>query len=807
MPLNAIAAAKPDAVAAANELPLKLIELLNSTLLVKPKIEFEFQDTSSLDKIIILLREQCGHDFSHYKKNTLFRRIERRKAIHQILTLKNYVRYCQENKSEVEILFKELLIGVTNFFRDPVLWKELIENVLPELIETLPSGTVLRAWVAACSTGEEAYSLAIAFREVLENMEHGKRFISLQIFATDLDDEAIVEARKGIYPLSIAAEVSSERLNRYFKLVGNQYCVNKSIREMVVFASQNLIKDPPFTKIDILTCRNLLIYMEPDLQRKVISMFNYSLNPMGIMVLGSAERLGINTDGFEELNTQLKIYKRTTIAKTSVLDFPSAFRYNKPQNIIVEKPLVNVNNVHLEIDQLVLQQYAPASVLVNEDGDILYIIGKISKYLEPVAGKANWNVLAMARKGLMEFLPSAIREAKNSHNPILINQLLIEFEGRTVSVNLSVQRLDKPQPIRGHFLLVFRELLPTEIAVKKGQKSQNSLFKFNQNGLELELQKAYDDLKMLREDMQASQEELKSTNEELQSTNEELQSINEELTTSKEEMQSMNEELQTVNAELQTKIVDFVHAENDMLNLLNSTQIATLFVDKDLRIRRFTEEITKIFKLRPADLNRPFTDLVSDLDYPQIEADALTVLKTLMMMEVVKPTKDGRWFGVKIMPYRTHDDRIEGVVLTFVDVTESKRLEISLLAANAELLLKDEVLKLSKLRYQKLFESSKEGILILDAETGMIKDVNPYLIELLGYTATAFYEKSIWEISSFKEMVPDRNNFLQLLQNESFRKDNLTLETAEGLTLKVCFVSNVYLVGDVKEVQCLIREM
>lgn len=782
-------------------------EPLSSTLLVKPSIEFESQDTGSLDKILILLSEQCGHDFSHYKKNTLFRRIERRKSIHQIHSLKNYVQYCQENQSEVEMLFRELLIGVTNFFRDPFLWKELIEKVLPELISSLPSGSVLRAWVTACSTGEEAYSLAIAFREVLENLDHGKRVVTLQIFATDLDDEAIVEARKGIYPVSISNNVSEERLSRYFKLVGNQYCVNKTIREMVVFASQNLIKDPPFTRIDILTCRNLLIYMESDLQRKVISMFNYSLNPMGIMVLGSAERLGINTDGFEELNTQLKIYKRTSIAKTSVLDFPSAFHYNKSQNAIVEKPLMNVENVHLVIDQLVLQQYSPASVLVNEDGDILYIIGKIGKYLEPVSGKVNWNVLAMARKGLIEFLPSALREAKKSFNPILLNQLLIEFEGHTVSVNLTVQRLDKPQQISGQFLLVFRELMPTEIVVKKSQKTQNSLFKFNQNNLELELQKAHDELKMLREDMQASQEELKSTNEELQSTNEELQSINEELTTSKEEMQSMNEELQTVNSELQTKIVDFVHAENDMLNLMNSTHIATLFVDKELKIRRFTEDVTKIFKLRLADLNRPFTDLVSNLDYPQIEADALNVLKTLMMMEVVKPTKDGRWFGVKIMPYRTNDDRIEGVVLTFVDVTESKILEISLLEANAELRLKDEALQLSKLRYQKLFESAKEGILILNAETGMIKDVNPYLLELLGYTSQALFEKSIWEISSFKEIVPDRNNFLQLLQNESFRKDNLTLETAEGLTQKVSFVSNVYLVGDAKEVQCLIREM
>lgn len=658
-------------------------EPLSSTILVQPTIEFESHDTSSLDKIIILLREHCGHDFSHYKKNTLFRRIERRKAIHQIHNLKNYVHYCQENKSEVEMLFKELLIGVTSFFRDPILWKELIENVLPNLISSQPNGTMLRAWVTACSTGEEAYSLAIAFREVLENLDHGKHGITLQIFATDLDEEAIVEARKGIYPLSISDEVSAERLNRYFRLNGNQYFVNKNIREMVVFANQNLIKDPPFTRIDILTCRNLLIYMEADLQRKVISMFNYSLNPLGIMVLGNAERLGVGTDGFVELNTQLKIYKRTNVSKTSVLDFPSAFRYNKPQNIIVEKPMINVENVHQVVDQLVLQQFAPPSVLVNEDGDILYIIGKIGKFLEPVSGKANWNVLAMARKGLMEFLPSAIREAKKSLNPVLISQLYIEFEGRIVSANLTVQKLDNPKPIGGLFLLVFRELLPTEIAMQvKNQKKQKSPFKLNQNDLELELQKAYHDLKMLREDMQASQEELKSTNEELQSTNEELQSINEELTTSKEEMQSMNEELQTVNAELQTKIVDFVDAENDMLNLLNSTHIATLFVDKDLKIRRFTEDITQIFKLRPADLNRPFTELVSDLDYPQIEADALNVLKTLMMIEVVKPTKDGRWFSVKIMPYRTHDDRIEGVVLTFLDITYSKKLELKLLENN-----------------------------------------------------------------------------------------------------------------------------
>ena len=806
MPLNAMTAAIPDVVAPANELPLRLIDLLNFIPQIQSSKDVEIHDVSSMNKIILLLREQSGHDFSHYKKNTIFRRIERRKAIHQIHSLKNYLRFCQENRSELDLLFKELLIGVTNFFRDEALWKELVDNTLPTLIASLPAGTVLRAWVTACSTGEEAYSLAIAFSEVLESMANEKRGITLQIFATDLDNDAIVEARKGVYSANIVSDVSPERLSRYFKLVGNQYNVHKNIREMVVFANQNLIKDPPFTRIDILTCRNVLIYMEPDLQRKVISMFNYSLNSMGIMVLGSAERLSVRTEGFEELNTQFKIYKRTSLNKSSVLDFPSAFRLSKPLNTILQKPLLDADSSHAIVDQLVLQQYAPASVLVNGGGDILYMIGKIGKFLEPVAGKANWNVLAMARKGIIEFLPGAIREAKKSAAPVLLHHLLVDSEGHALFVNLTVQQLDQPISIKGCFLLVFRELLPSEMDAKLKRFRYNKLHsKQSQQELEFELQKAQEDLKLLREDMQASQEELKSTNEEFQSTNEELQSINEELTTSKEEMQSMNEELQTVNAELQAKISDFVHAENDMLNLFNSNHVATLFVDKELKIRRYTEDVTHIFRLRPADMNRPFTELVSDLDYPEIELDALQVLKTLIMSKHYIPTKYGRWFSVKIMPYRTHDDRIDGVVLTFTDVTESKKLEISLQSANDALLLKDEDFKLNQLRYQKLFEGIREGILILDPKNGTVRDVNPCLLELLGCQPLDLVKKSIWEFRFFKEIFPSPAAFFQIQEHAVFRQNNLTLESADGRRFAVDFVCNLYKTGDLKELMCVFK--
>jgi two-component system, chemotaxis family, CheB/CheR fusion protein len=754
------------------------------------EIEIKQKSQSHLEKIIFLLRTQTGHDFSLYKKNTLFRRIERRMSIHQIDKIYSYIRFLQENPKELDILFKELLIGVTSFFRDTAVWTKLKEKILPDLFDELPNGYILRAWIPACSTGEEAYSLAIVFKETLDKLQLTKTF-ALQIFATDLDSDAIEIARKGIFSPNLVAEVSPDRIKQFFTPESHGYIVNTNIREMVIFATQNIIKDPPFTKLDILSCRNLLIYMEPELQKKLIVLFHYSLNPGGVMLLGSAESDNSQSAMFTLLDARLKFYKRSvTPITTELVNFPSSFSQKKVQATEVAKMMKVNDNIQELTEQVLLQQFTPSSVLINEQGDILYITGSTGKYLEPATGKANMNIYAMARKGLANELPNAIRKAKKSYEPVILRNLKITANGLTSTVDITVQNIEKPDAIKGTIIVVFTDIVTVpELVTLKTEKTESNLL---QHEIELELKHTKEELQSLNEEMQTSQEELKSSNEELQSSNEELQSTNEELTTSKEEMQSLNEEMQTVNVELQNKITDLVQANNDMKNLLNSTDIATLFLDKGLNIRRFTDQITKLFKIRSSDIGRPFTDIVSDLKYPEISNHSIEVLRTLVYKETNISTKDNRWFCVRIMPYRTLDDHIDGLVITFIDITTAKQTEVAL--------------SISETHYRCLFESAKEGILILDAKTGKITDVNPFLINLLGYSQDQFIEKAIWEIGFLKDIVANKDKFIELQQKEFVRYENLPLETADGQKIQVEFISNLYSVNSIKVIQCFIRE-
>jgi two-component system CheB/CheR fusion protein len=676
MPRNAIDAVLADVVAPVNELPEKLIAITRHAPVTTFKQDLE-KDISALEKIIILLRTQTGNDFSQYKKNTLYRRIERRMGIHQIGKISSYVRYLQENPAETEILFKELLIGVTNFFRDNDVWEHMKDHIIPSQLAKLPSGYILRAWIPGCSTGEEAYSLAIVFKEAIEKANLNKNF-SLQIFATDLDNNAIEKARKAIYPSNIVSDVSPDRLNRFFIKVDDKYRVNSEIREMVVFAPQNVIKDPPFTKLDILSCRNLLIYLDALLQKKLLALFHYSLNNSGILLLGSAETNGAQSDLFSTINSKLRIYQRTGLLKTDELfDFPSSFTRSKPGIFENQSPAKVPDTLQKLTDQLLLQQFSPASVLVTNNGDILYITGSTGKYLEPAAGKANMNLYAMAREGLSNELPIALRKAMQSFEKVVLHNIKVGTSDETQLTNVTIQQIEKPLILKGKILVIFSDVpnIKQKSSKLKRDKTPDTAFKTE---IEFEIQRLKEDLQSTREEMQTSQEELQSTNEEMQSTNEELQSTNEELTTSKEEMQSLNEELHTVNAELQSKIDDTARVNNDMNNLLNSIDIATLFLDRDLNIRQFTHPATKIFKLIPGDIGRLFTDQVTDLDYPELYNDAKEVLRTLVFTEKSVATRDRRWFDIRIMPYRTFEDRIDGLVITLIETTKSKLLEKAL---------------------------------------------------------------------------------------------------------------------------------
>ncbi len=686
MPKSAIAAGLADVVAPAEELAGRIVAFLKHVPLLIARSDLKLADTeqSGLEKVVLILRTQTGHDFSLYKKSTIYRRIERRMALHQLARIADYVRYLRENPQETDLLFKELLIGVTSFFRDPAVWKQLESEVIPQLLAAHPNGRILRAWTTACSTGEEAYSLAIVFREALEQVQPAAHY-SLQIFATDLDKDAIDKARAGVYPANIAADVSEERLRRFFVQEVRGYRVAKEIREMVIFAPQNLVMDPPFTKLDLLTCRNLLIYLEIDLQKKLMPLFHYSLNPGGILVLGTAETVGQSGDLFKALPGNTRLYLRQeTDLPTDMVEFPSAFVRYRPDaaaGSLPPKAVLPAPNLQALTDTLLLQRFSPAAVLTTNQGDIVYISAKTGKYLEPTVGKANLNIFAMAREGLAATLNEAFVRAVREKTTVTLKGVKIGTNGGTQVVDVIVQSQADSTALRGMVLIVFQDVVVPLVTKAPGKAKLDASHDTRLDELSQELQHSREELQTVREEMQSSQEELKSTNEELQSTNEELQSTNEELTTSKEEMQSMNEELQTVNHELQSKVVDLSRASDDMENLLNSTDIATLFLDDKLKVRRFTTQTTNIIKLIPGDAGRPVTDIVSELDYPELANDTREVLRSLIFCERQVSASDGRWFRVRIMPYRTQDNRIDGVVITFVDISVTKTLEMTMIEA------------------------------------------------------------------------------------------------------------------------------
>jgi len=679
MPSSAIAAGLADVIAPAEELVGKILAYLQHAPLLIPRADLEIADAGpgDLAKVIVHLRARTGHDFSHYKKNTLYRRIERRMGLHQLKRIPDYLRFLRENTQEVDLLFKELLIGVTSFFRDPAVWQQLQAEAIPALLAARPEGGTLRAWVSACSTGEEAYTLAMAFREVLATAKPSASY-SLQIFATDLDKDAIGIARCGIYPLTIAADVSAARLQQFFVPDEHGYRVRKEIRGMVTFAPQNLIMDPPFTRLDLVTCRNLLIYLEADLQQRILPLFHYSLNPGGILMLGSSETIGSTSDLFTALPGKTRLYWRQDAKRRpDRFDLPATLA--RPALAASPQPPAppSVPNLQVLIEALLVQRLAPVAVLATDTGDIVYISGKSGRYLEPATGKANLNLFAMARDGLRGELGEAFAQAVRQMTVIKRKGVPMEADHGARAVDLVIQPLAEPEALRGMVLVVFTDAATQTVGTvpektKRTTVQTNRLAKLTQ-----ELQQSREELQLVREEMQASQEELKSANEELQSTNEELQSTNEELTTSKEEMQSMNEELHSVNHELQAKLDELSRASDDMNNLLNSTDIATLFLDEGLRVRRFTTQAAGIIKLIPGDVGRPITDLVSALDYPGLAEDVRGVQRSLIFHERQVPAHDGRWFTIRIMPYRTQDNRIDGVVITFIDISATMAMELT----------------------------------------------------------------------------------------------------------------------------------
>ena len=550
MPRSAISTGMADYIAAAQELPARLIQYVtHSPAVPQERAAVEGEPSAALEKVFVLLRAHTGNDFSCYKTSTINRRIERRMSVHQFDGLPRYVRFLQQNPQEVELLYKELLIGVTNFFRDPGLFDFLKEKAIPQLLQGRTKDTPLRVWNPGCSTGEETYSLAILLKECLEELQV-QGGPAIQIFATDLDMDAVEKSRRGKFSRAIAADVSPERLARFFVHEDEGYRIKKEVRDLVVFAPQNLLVDPPFTRMDILCCRNLLIYVNAETQKKLLPLMHYALNPGGLLILGTAEGIGDSDRLFSPLDKKSRIFQRTEVLETPRLEMPASAVPRHLAGIAEpEKPGVADMDITYAAQRALLDCYGPPSVVVNAEGDILYVNGRTGKYLEPSSGKVNNNVFAMAREGLREQIGAALRSAATRKSPVTSSGVKVKSNGGFTTVNLTVRPLAEPAAQRGMLLMVFEETTAgqAETAAEDGPNPTSPAAPATE--LEEELRHARERLQAATEEMEATQEELRSANEELQSNNEELQSSNEEMTSSKEELQSLNEEMQTVNAE------------------------------------------------------------------------------------------------------------------------------------------------------------------------------------------------------------------------------------------------------------------
>ena len=680
MPTSAIHAGYAIHILPVTQMPLALVSGMR-TLAFRPETQ-PVPMMSSINRILMQLRSATGHDFSLYKRSTIGRRIERRMSQHDITDTETYVRYLKENPSEMQVLFRELLINVTSFFRDPEAFVGLKSEILPQLRADKPEGSVFRIWVAGCASGEEAYSIAIVLREF---MEETQQHFKVQIYATDLDDDAIAVARAGVYLPNIAQDVSPERLRRFFIKEEAGYRVKKEIREMVVFAIQNVIKDPPFTKLDLLSCRNLMIYLESELQNRLIPAFHYALKPGGMLFLSPSESIGNHHELFTVQSRKWKFYRAlhtmasTRAMMTTGLSWAPDGGSKTPEATM--KKAKDTNYAELA-RRVLLQSYAPVSVLTDLNGNILYVYGDTCRYLRPAPGQPTLNVVDMARVELQVELRAAVN-AVDQRAPILNREVVVKNDDTVQTVGLSVRLLTDPDAGEGLLLVSFQDGAHESGGVKRwrGKRAAGPVEFRRIEELEHELSYTKENLQATIEEQQASNEELKSTNEEMQSTNEELQSTNEELETSKEELQSVNEEIITVNAELQAKIEQLAGMQNDMKNLLDNISVGTVFLDDALGIRRFTREAARVYRLVASDVGRPLSDIKSNIDGEDLVAEAHAVLDTLVPCEREVCTVSGAWYLARIQPYRTLDNVIDGVVLTFTDISKRITAEMEMSAA------------------------------------------------------------------------------------------------------------------------------
>lgn len=684
MPRSAIATGCVDFVLSPSDIAKELARIArhHDMALQEPEVDAELvADDDDFDRILTILRESCGVDFAQYKPATLRRRIRRRMLLQHLDSLNEYVDALRTDSAEAEALCQDLLIRVTNFFRDPGVFDVLKHTVFPGLVSGRPAEVPVRVWVPGCSTGEEAYSLAMCLMEFLDDVPDAP---SVQLYATDINETAILRARAGVYLDSIASDVSPERLRRFFTRDDRGYRVNSNIRDLCVFAKQDLTRDPPFSQIDLISCRNVLIYLGHELQKRVFALFHYALRPTGVLVLGGAESVGAFPELFASVNKRHRIYRKTTappgLLQFDVLTGTRIAQSTGQSKAYRPRELSTMRDLQKEADRIVLTAVAPVGVVVNEYLEVVQFRGRTGPFLEPPAGAASFHLLKMARPEFLTPLRVGLDEAAKTSQTVRKSGIGIVIDGRHTQFTLEIIPFKAVPTGQRFFAVLFspeRRAAPRRGSkVQKGAQAGQAVTR-RAKELEQELAATKEYMQAIVEEQEATNEELRSSTEEIQSSYEELQSGNEELETAKEELQSANEELTTVNEELQRRTFDLGEVNNDLSNFLASANLPLVRIGNDLRIRRFTPNADRVLNVIATDIGRPIGDITWKVAIPDLEQMIAQVIDTLVVAERRAQDDEGRWWSVRVRPYRTSEHRIDGVVIAFVDidsVNESSRV-------------------------------------------------------------------------------------------------------------------------------------